>query len=279
MKLALHGLSTALCPLSLDIRIAKETGHAGLEIVGSKLTRFLEAGYTYADARRMLDGLPVAGLGYVQDIERESDRDAAALLEECEAVCVRAENLGCELVQLLTGPLDPCGPYKGLEGRPWPEIRRIAARNLAAIGDIGKRHGVSFYLEPLVFATLYRLDHALEAIDAAGRDNVGLVIDFWHLWGGGSTPDDIAKLDRKVIRFAHFCDSLDTFGSRGNPAQTGRGVWTGAGYIPLKYWSDAVLATGYEGWWSCELLSPRHWELDPFETARGLKQQLERTLD
>jgi sugar phosphate isomerase/epimerase len=279
MKVALHGLTTALCPLAMDIRIARETGHDGLEVVGPKLTRFLEAGYSYSDLRRLLDGFTVAGLGYVQDIERESEDDYQALLEECEYVCQRAENLGSQMVQLLTGPLDPSGAYKGLEGRPWPEIRKIAARNLSAIGDIGKRHGVSFYLEPLAFATIHRLEHALEAVDAAERENVGLVLDFWHLWDAGSTPDEVAKLDPKFIRFVHFCDSLDAFGSRGDPRQGGRGVWTGAGYIPLKLWTDAVRSTGYDGWWSCELLSPRHWELDPLETVRGLKLQLERTLD
>ena len=59
MKVALHGLTTALCPLAMDIRIARETGHDGLELVGPKLTRFLEAGHTFSDLRRLLDGFNI----------------------------------------------------------------------------------------------------------------------------------------------------------------------------------------------------------------------------
>lgn len=279
MQLALHGLSTALASLAVDIRIARELGYQGLEIVGAKLTRFLDAGFTFGDVRRMLNGFPVAGLGYVQDIERDLPTEYDSLLSECEGVCSRAEQIGCGLVQLLTGPLDPAGSYRGFANRPWQELRKASAKNLAAIGDIGRSHNVSFYLEPLAFATLYRLEQAVEVIDAAERDNVGIVIDFWHLWAAGNSPDEVAKVDAKYIRFVHVCDSLDAFGSRGNARQTGRSVWTGAGNIPLKLWVDAVLATGYDGWWSPELLSPHHWELDPWETARALKQQIERTLD
>ena len=37
----------------------------------------------------------------------------------------------------------------------------------------------------------------LEVIEEADRDNVGLVLDFWHLWAGGkTTPADVAKLDK-----------------------------------------------------------------------------------
>ena len=30
-------------------------------------------------------------------------------------------------------------------------------------------------------------------------------------------------------------------------------------------------ATGFDGVWRCELLSPKYWELDPWQTARDLR--------
>ena len=57
-----------------------------------------------------------------------------------------------------------------------------------------------------------------------------------------------------------------------------RDVWTGAGRIPLKEWVDAVHATGFDGWWPCELFSEKDWELDPWETARNLRKLLEHLL-
>jgi hypothetical protein len=72
-----------------------------------------------------------------------------------------------------------------------------------------------------------------------------------------------------------FCDSSDPFGEGGDAAQKGRDVWTGAGRVPLKEWVDAVRATGFDGIWRCELLSPKYWELDPWKTAADLKTTLE----
>ena len=79
------------------------------------------------------------------------------MLEECEGVCSLAEQIGCPMVQLLTGPLDPNGRYKGLAGKPWPEMLKLTAKNLAALADIGKSHKVRFYLEALTFTPLNRL--------------------------------------------------------------------------------------------------------------------------
>jgi sugar phosphate isomerase/epimerase len=170
------------------------------------------------------------------------------------------------------------GAYSGPGDLPWPDLRRSTASNLAAIGQIGRSHGVSFYLEALAWAEIRTLPRVLEVIDAAEQDNIGLALDFWHLWNAGATPGEVAKLDGGLIRSVDFCDSLGPAGTRCGPDQAGRDVWTGGGAIPLSEWVAAVRATGYVGWWSCELLSPKYWELDPFETARELRELLLRLL-
>ena len=258
-----------------DIRIAKETAYSGIEINGSKLRRYLTQGYSIESVSEAMEGLVPVGLTYVQDIERQDPEDYAALLRECEEVCGFAEKLGGPMVQLLTGPLDPRGKYKGLGDLSWRERRKITARNLAALCEIGRQHRIKFFLEALTWTPLNKLPEVLEVIDAAEQDNLGLVVDFWHLWDSGATAEDIAKLDKAVIYYVHFCDSLERCGERGTFEQQGRDVWTGGGFIPLKEWVDAVRATGYDGPWSCELLSPKYWELDPWKTARDLKQFLE----
>ena len=70
----------------------------------------------------------------------------------------------------------------------------------------------------------------------------------------------------------HICDSLPV---KEKITQELRNVWTGAGVIPLQEWVDAVKATGYDGWWSCELFSFKHYELVPWETARNIKALME----
>lgn len=275
MFIALQSLATKHCNLITDIRIAQETGHVGIEINGDKLKRYLAQGYKVENLLPLLQNLPPVGLTYVKDIERQEPNDYSALLRECEELCSLAERLGCPMVQLLTGPLDPQGPYRGLAGIGWPEMRRLTARNLQALSDIGRNHKVKFFLEPLAWTPLHQLQQALEVIDATERDNVGLVVDFWHLWGSGTTVEEISKLNKNTIFCVHFCDALEPWGQRGTAEQRGRDVWTGAGRIPLQEWVNAVRSTGFDGCWSCELLSPKYWELDPWTTARDLKAFLE----
>src|SRR5438105_7688820 len=114
MLIALHNLAAKHANLITSIRIARETGYAGIEIDGAKLRRYLAAGLGVETLRGLLRETPAIGLSYVQDIERQEPKDYAALLEECESTCALAEQIGCPMVQLLTGPLDPDGPHQGL---------------------------------------------------------------------------------------------------------------------------------------------------------------------
>ena len=281
MIIAHHGTSTMHCNLLTDIRIAKETGYEGIDIFGAKLYRYLDQGFTVESLLPELEDLPPVALGFVQDIERQEPQQYEALLQECEKMCSVAEQLGCPSVQLLPGPIGPGVDaeqgygglsYQGLMGRLWPEVRDLTAKNLRVLSGIGKKHNVKFHLEPLTWAPLHTLRRAVEVIDCAEVDNVAIVLDFWHLWTSGVTPEDIAKLDQKLIRGIHLCDSLPLTG--GPVKHNLREVWTGAGHIPLKEWVDAATSTGFDGWMSPELFSPKHWEMDPWRVAYNLGEMM-----
>ena len=159
--------------------------------------------------RPLLAEVPPVGLSYVQDIERQEPQAYQALLAECEARCVLAEKIGCPMVQLLTGPLDPNGSYQGLAGKPWPEMRRLTAKNLDRAGQDRQSAPTSAFIwKRITFTPLNRLDQQLELLAETACDNVGLVLDFFHLWNSGTNPDEIARVDpsahflRRLLRFA-----------------------------------------------------------------------------
>lgn len=276
MIIAHNGTCTNNCGLPTDIRIARETGYDGIEIIGSKLYSFLDQGRQLDVLIAELDGFPAVALGYVQDIERADGQAHQDLLAECEKMCDLAAKLNCPMVQILTGPIGPgigegVPPgYEQIMEMPWPQLRKTTARSIASISEVARKHNVDFYLEALSWAPIHSLSQMLELIDESAADNVGVLIDFWHLFTSGSTPDDIAKLDKRIIKGVHVCDSVRGDGS----SHDDREIWTGGGIIPQKQWLDAVLATGYDGWFSCELFSHKHWELDPRQTARLLQEQL-----
>jgi sugar phosphate isomerase/epimerase len=272
MRIVHNGNSSMPYPLLMDVRIARETGYDGMLVVGDKLKRYLAEGFSVADAAAALDGVAVLGMNNVRDIERCSGSGRAELLAETQAMCELAQAIGCPSIQLLTGPLDPTGPYKDPLVLDAQQLARETTINLREMGGIGRQFGVSFYIEPLAWTPLCDLRRILPILDAAGQDNVGLAIDFWHLWNTGALPADVAGIDGALIRSVDVCDGIGPPGTHAGPDQRGRRVWTGAGSIPLKEWVDAVRATGFDGTWSCELFSPQHWQLDPWTTARDLRQ-------
>jgi sugar phosphate isomerase/epimerase len=258
----------------MDLRVARETGHDGIILVGEKLHRYLAEGFPVEQAAAALDGLPILGMNNVRDIERSSPSERASLMAECEAACQMAQAIGCPSIQLLTGPLDPSGAFQDPFVMEPRDLARETAANLRQIGELGRRYGVSFYVEPLAWTPLCNLPRMLEILDEACQENVGLAIDFWHLWNTGADPDDVARIDGTLIRSVDVCDAIGPPGALAGADQRGRRVWPGGGSIPLKAWVDAVRATGFDGTWNCELLSPQHWQLDPWRTAHDLRQFL-----
>jgi sugar phosphate isomerase/epimerase len=275
MRIALNGNNTMRYPFLLDVRVARETGYDGLIVVADKLRRYLAEGFTAEQATTALAGMPILGMNNVRDIERSSDVERRQLLAECEDACRLIKTIGGSSIQLLTGPLDPAGPYRDPFLTDGAELDRATVSNLRHLGAIGRRFDVSFYIEPLAWTPLGKLSRMVSILADAGQDNIGLAVDFWHLWSTGVKPDEVARLDGTLIRSVDICDGVGAPGEVGTADQRSRRVWTGAGSIPLKTWVDAVRATGYDGTWSCELLSPQHWELDPWTTNRDLHQLIQ----
>jgi sugar phosphate isomerase/epimerase len=283
MIIAHNGTCTMHCSLLEDIRIAKEAGYDAIEMIGPKLDRVLSLGYPIEFIKRELDGFPVVALGYVLDIERQSPEEYDALIREAKTRFAQAHELGAGHVEIVTGPLGPGigqeGGYQGLAGRSLDEVIELTARNVRVLAELAEQQNIRLYLEPLAWAPLSRLNHSLRMIELAGRDNVGMVIDFWHLWINGTTPEEIASLDRRRIFGVHFCDSLPRPPEGARRLHKLREVWTGGGHIPLQDWIDAVVTTGYAGWWSAEMFAPQFAERNPLQVARLLQENLRIMID
>ncbi len=278
MRLVYNSNSTMHLPALIQISVAKKTGWDGIFVREEHLRRYLAQGYPPASLRDALTGLNPVNLGALADVERWREPERAAMLREAAALTELALDIGASYVQLLTGPVAPGGAYVGPADLSTAELRRVTASAIQSVADLGASSGLRYYLEPVAWAPLSSLGQAVDVIDAAERENVGLVLDFWHLWQRGATPEDIAGLDARVIFGVDFADALGPPGT-GTPDQRSRCVWPGDGDIPLREWVDAVRSTGFDGWWDNELYSPPHWELaDPFAVGAGLHDVLEKLL-
>ena len=269
MILTMHTLNTMHCNVLTEIRLASETGHDGLEIIAAKLVRYLDQGLQAEDLTPIFTkyGVRPICINPLAHIERNEESARKQLMTEAERLSTAAQAIKCPTIQLL--------PSCALEGRPWKDVLALTARNVAEIADIGRQYVIRFQIEPVAWAPIHSLSQTLELIQKSGRDNVGLLIDFWHLWAGEETsPDEVVKLNPSIIYGVHFCDGKRIPKDRPWTEGEVRGYLPGDGDVPIKDWTTAVKATGYDGSWSPELFSPRHWEWDLEELTLECKSRM-----
>lgn len=286
-QLIYHSMVSRPNTLAIDIEIARGLGFDGLETSGPKIAAFLDAGFSTSELKARLDGLALPGIGFLIDLERQGD-GRRQMLREAEELCALALAAGAKGIEAITGPLDirvfetdaarhyP-DLYRGLVDLPTDDQLNLTAVNLQAVADIAASHGLLVYLEALSWTPLNTMDAQLQVLDRCGRDNVRIVIDFWHSYTSGDTPERIARLDKELIYGVHLCDSLPYAGGIPNEPVL-RDVPTGKGVLDLQSWVDAVKSTGYTGWWSCELFCKRQHQDDSFAVAKDLKALMERLI-
>lgn len=286
-QLIFHSMASRWNTLSIDIDIARKLGFDGLETSGTKIAAFLDAGFTEQELKERLGGLFLPGIGFLVDLERQGGK-RRDMLQEAERLCRLAAAAGATGIEAITGPLDlrvfEAGSaklypdlYRGLVDVPREAQLSLTADNLRAVADIAAGFGLTVYLEALSWTPLNTMDAQLRIIDLCARDNVKLVIDFWHSYTSGDTPDRIARLDKNLIYGVHFCDSLPFAGGIPNEPIL-RDVPTGSGVLDLNEWVNAVKATGFSGWWSCELFCNRQHQDNSYNVAGELKSLMERLI-
>jgi len=267
----LHGQTTLYSNINTDIRIAKETGYQAIELHTDKLLRYLDAGYSAENLRASLQahGILPACIDILGAMERTRPDEHQCLMDEARRLCEVAETIGCPTIQL--------NAFCGLAQRPWEEIIKLTAANIAAIADLGQAYGIRFQVEGAAWTPIHSLSQCLQLIEAVDRKNVGLVIDFWHLWASrGTTCEEVARLDKDLIYGVHLADGKRP--PEGEPwvdEKLLRGFLPGDGDLPMAEWVAAVKATGFDGVVSGEILNDQLWERDLGEIAADMRQRMD----
>lgn len=260
MKLALNGATTMRADLLTDIRAASAAGFDCLEIWAAKLRKFLESGTT-AELRRALAEHRLEPYS-INSIEHITFRDAeghARLLAECEELCRTASELGCPYVVVVPSPLP--------EGKGREDAIEESVRVLGELSFVADRHNVALAFEFLgqPGCSVQTLELADEIVRHVARANVGLVIDSFHFYAGGSSLLSVEALDPSRLFVLHINDAEDLPREQ---LEDRHRLLPGLGILPLKEILRALRAVGYNRVASVEIFRPEYWERDPFELAR-----------
>ncbi|AGP57703.1 sugar phosphate isomerase/epimerase family protein [Streptomyces rapamycinicus] len=190
----------------------------------------------------------------------EPEARAAALADNRRAID-EAATLGTDTLVLVSGGL-PAG------SRDLFAARERIADALAELAPYAADHGVRLAIEPL--HPMYASDRCVvstlaQALDLATRfpaEQVGVVVDTYHLWWDDTVADQIARAGAGG-RIAAF-QLADWITPLPEGVLLGRGQ-LGDGSVDFRWFRERVDAAGYTGPIEVEIFNPDLWARDGAE--------------
>lgn len=270
VRLSLNGATTMTADLVTDIMVAGRAGFDALEIWAAKLRRFLETGTT-AELNHYFQryGVRPWSINSIERITFRSPEERQALRAECEMLCRWAQELGCPYIVVVPGPRP--------RGVAPADVTVDVTFILRELSEVARRYGIGLALEFLGFkeCAVRTLARAYEIIQRVDDPHVGLVLDAFHFYVGGSSLEDMARLDPRRLFVFHIDDAENRPPSE---LRDEHRLLPGDGILPLKEIWRALRAIGYDGVVSVELFRPEYWEWDPATLAHRAKDAVERVL-
>jgi len=267
MLLGLNGATTMHASLETDIEAAGQAGYDLLEIWGAKLERYL-ATQTPADLAALLKKNHVApySINSIEHINLRSPQDFEQIKASCRRLSAIAQVIGCPYIVVVPSPL-PAAVSKA-------QVHDDAVHVLHALADIAAPYGVRLAFEMLgqVECSVSTLHDAWTIVKAVDRAEVGLVLDTYHFYVGGSTLSSLMDVDPAKLFIFHINDVEP--GERKTLTDAQR-LLPGEGVIPLADICRGLRNIGYKHMVSVELFRPEYWAWDPLTLARAAKSKTE----
>ena len=264
MELGLNGATTLKADLATDIRVAGRAGFDFVEIWAAKLLGYLERG-GFAALKRDLKraGVRAATLNSVEHVTFNDPSGHVRMLEDFQRFCRVAEAIKAETVIVVPSPR-PQGVSLGA-------IERESIRVLRELSTIARPYGVRLAYEFLGFAdcTVNSLAQCAAIVEKAARPNVGLVLDTFHFFAGGSSVASIREVNPEKIFIVHINDVERAPRRKMHDALR---LFPGKGILPLARILRALKAIGYAGGFSVEIFRPQYWNRPPLRVAREARK-------
>jgi 2-keto-myo-inositol isomerase len=245
-----------------DLRAASAAGYRFVEMRDAKIEKHLEEGRSLAELRALAEevGVRILSVNTLEDSTYAQGARLEQLVARCRRLAMWAEALDCPY--LIVGP-----SYRPESGESLPNVREHAVAALSAYATTAAEHGrrIAFEFHGYASCTINRIDHASAILDKLGDSSVGLVIDAFHFYVGGSSLAELSALDPARLLIVHLADVEHADRSRLGKSNR---VMPGDGVLPLGDILDAIHRTGFEGPYSLELFREEYWAMDPLRVAQ-----------
>jgi 2-keto-myo-inositol isomerase len=252
--LALHTWTLDTTPLGVALDAARQAGFDAVELRRLDFKRCFDGGMTNEQVLDLVreSGMKVCALGVEYGWMFASGEESERLFGVFRETCRNAVALGCDHLMSATGQ------NTGTVADAIPRVRTA--------GDIAAEFGLKLSIEvnsqhPVVNS----VEVAREIVGGAGKANVGLLLDAYHLHRSGRIGRAFEDVPADEIMYVQYSDV---------PAEPAAGVSRptdrlppGRGVVPWTEVFQLLAEKGYAGYLSYEAPNPAQWERPPHEVA------------
>jgi sugar phosphate isomerase/epimerase len=255
-RLALHTWTIDTTPLDVALKAARDAGFDAVELRRIDFKRCYDRGLSNDQVLDIVraGAIPVCTLGCEYGWLFATGDESARLFDVLRQTCENAVALKCP--QIMCAP----GPHVGLKS--------MAIDNLKRAGDMVGEFGLTLAIE---FNSQHDVINCIavlrEIVHAAGRANVGMLLDAYHLHRSGAGGRGFASVDPADIAAFQYSDAPPAPVSAGVKRPTDR-LAPGKGVVRWTEVLQLLLEKNFAGHLSYEAPNPDLWARSPFEVAR-----------
>jgi len=267
MYLTAHGLSFNITPtgrffgklpspedIKRDIALVSYSGFVGYELWVEKLLAYMLVGSPDELAQLVCEsGVRVPAFCFVGDFPDMGIHSAEP--ETARNIFAYLQAITCPVAVYVVDP------HEGLDR---PAAMKQAADQLREVADLAAEYRVGLAIE-FIYTLNYMktVADAIELMERVERDNVGISLDTFHFYMGGSRLEDVARIPPGRLYGIHVNSCPDIPKTQLTDKDR---LPPGLGTLPFKEILDASRDQGYQEQLSVEILHDDYWQMDA-ETA------------
>lgn len=250
MRISMGQITTLPKDMETDFSTYAKAGIKYVEMAFPKMYKYLE-NHSVAELKKGFEDaglIPVSAIGmspkkaaiFAAHTEEELET-YFDMLEEQLKIC---SQLGSELINLGTDSEDKL--YPGWEVQ--------AEKNIIRAGEMAARYGMKVAVEDGgVFRTI-------KLVNKVNMENVGWCIDYFWYFKHGHTVEQFQNLKFDKLLNIHFCDLPEGYDVA--TMDDSVRVLPGEGCLPLMPWTKRMVAEGFDGLCTLELLNEEIWAME-----------------
>ena len=242
--------------LENDIVLAARAGFRHIELRKEKLLNYLQRGHTLNELKTLLEDHDVRPMciNALADISFHKGQARDAVKEVCHFLCYAGQFVGCPDLEVIAAFGAPTGDREEITA----ETAGILSELVPIAADYHMRLALEYMGVPKNSVKTYA--HAMEIVNRTGAENVGLLVDTWHHFAGGSRPEELLGPGAEKIFTVHIGDAPDKA-----PLTLRRNecIWPGDGAAPIPEMLRNLKTIGYGGIVSVEIFDPGVQAMDP----------------